>query len=103
MKKKFPHPNYFWSVLNLKIFEKLYHIKKEKQGQKWFSKINWKTNPNLCPHISETITYYTETFIKIKRRIKNSATMQYDHKFKLMMLGDAGVGKTSIARWVQTK
>ena len=28
--------------------------------------------------------------------------MQYDHKFKLMMLGDAGVGKTSIARWVQT-
>ena len=27
--------------------------------------------------------------------------MQYDHKFKLMMLGDAGVGKTSIARWVQ--
>jgi len=23
---------------------------------------------------------------------------QYDHKFKLMMLGDAGVGKTSIAR-----
>ena len=29
--------------------------------------------------------------------------MQYDHKFKLMMLGDAGVGKTSIARGVQTK
>ena len=72
MKKKFPHPNYFWSVLNLKIFEKLYHIKKEKQGQKWFSKINWKTNPNLCPHISETITYYTKTFIKIKRRIKKT-------------------------------
>merc|ERR1712129_487741 len=23
---------------------------------------------------------------------------QYDHKFKFMMLGDAGVGKTSIAR-----
>ena len=29
---------------------------------------------------------------------KMTINRQYDHKFKLMMLGDAGVGKTSIAR-----
>ena len=29
---------------------------------------------------------------------KMTINRQYDHKFKFMMLGDAGVGKTSIAR-----
>lgn len=34
----------------------------------------------------------------ISSESKMTINRQYDHKFKFMMLGDAGVGKTSIAR-----